>query len=469
MPQPTLPRQPTPFSSPLALCTVWRTKQRHQIFRGNAIYTPRHTTLTKTIVLLALLLTARLGSPYSVQTHEQIIDFAWKQSIRPLLLQRFPTLTEAQIKEAHAYAYGGCAIQDLGYYPFGNPFFSDLTHYVRSGDFVLNLLRDSQTADELAFSIGALSHYIGDTIGHSQAVNPSVAIEFPKLEKKYGPSVNYAEDEHAHVRTEFAFDIDAISKGRFAPAAYLKSIGLEIPLPLLRRAFYETYGLDLQSIIGRKRPVLRGYRFAVRSFLPRIAYAEVVLHRKNMPPDISGEAFDNLKAQLTQSAIENGWDQYRKKPGIGTYSLAGFIFILPKVGVLSNLAIRGPNEYTQAKYVESLIHTIDSMRHTFTAFDKISDAVPNRDLDTGARVKPGGYRLTDDTYAKLLDTLTRNSPRPIPAALQQDILEYYADPTAPIVTKNNPKKWAQVQAELKLLQTMPTSNAIPTPTVTANN
>jgi hypothetical protein len=408
----------------------------------------------------ALLFVPRPGSPYSVQTHEQLIDLAWKASIRPLLLQRFPTLTEAQIKEAHAYAYGGCAIQDLGYYPFGNPFFSDLTHYVRTGDFVLNLLRDAKDADELAFGIGALSHYVGDTIGHSQAVNPSVAIEFPKLEKKYGPSVNYAEGEHAHVRTEFAFDIDAISKSHFAPAAYLRSIGLKIPMPLLRRAFFDTYGLDLQEIIGKKRPVLRGYRFAVRSFLPRIAYAEVVLHKKGMPPDVPGESFDLLKNQLAQSGTENGWDKYRKKPGIGTYSLAGLIFILPKVGVLSNLAIRGPNEQTHEKYVESLNHTIDSMRRIMDNFDKVGDALPNRDLDTGVRVRPGGYRLTDDTYAKLLDLLTRNrSPHPVPVALQQDIMEYYADPNAPIVTKNNPKRWAQVQAELKILEAMPTTQA----------
>jgi Zinc dependent phospholipase C len=407
--------------------------------------------------LLALLLIPRPGSPYSVQTHEQLIDLAWKQSIRPLLLQRYPTLTEAQIKEAHAYAYGGCAIQDLGYYPFGNTFFSDLTHYVRTGDFILNLLRDSSNANELAFAVGAMSHYLGDTIGHADAVNPSVAIEFPKLKKKYGSSVNYAESAHAHVRTEFAFDIDAISKSRFAPAAYLRYIGLEVPIPLLRRAFFETYGLDLREILGDRKPVLRGYRFAVRSFLPRIAYAEVILHKKTMPPDTPGEPFDLLKSQLAQSAIENNWDQHRKKPGIGTYSLAGLIFILPKVGVFSNLAIRGPSEQTHEKYVESLNRTIDSIRRDIRNFDKISTALPNRDLDTGAKVKPGGYRLTDDTYAKLLDRLVRDSPRPIPIGLQQDITEYYADPTAPIVTKNNPEKWARVQAELKLLQTMPTT------------
>ncbi|MEO6912279.1 MAG: zinc dependent phospholipase C family protein [Edaphobacter sp.] len=184
----------------------------------------------KALALVLFLFTfSQPGHSYSVQTHEQIIDLAWKQSIRPLLLQRFPSLTEAQIQEAHAYAYGGSAIQDLGYYPFGNPFLSDLTHYVRPGDFVLSLISHAQTANELAFAIGALSHYIGDAIGHSEAINEAVGIEFPKLAKKYGPLVTYDQNEHAHVRTEFAFDVNEISKRRFAPSGYLKHVGLAVP------------------------------------------------------------------------------------------------------------------------------------------------------------------------------------------------------------------------------------------------
>lgn len=413
---------------------------------------------------LFLLIFSIPSHAYSVQTHEQLIDLAWKQSIRPLLLERYPNLTEAQIQEAHAYAYGGCAIQDLGYYPFGNQLFSDLTHYVRPGDFVLSLIRNAHTADELAFAIGALSHYIGDTIGHSEAVNEAVGIEFPKLAKKYGPVVTYDENEHAHVRTEFAFDINEISKRRFAPSAYLKHVGLEVPGPLLRRSFFETYGLDLRQIIGRKRPVMRGYRFAVRSFLPRISYAEVVLHKSSFPPDTPSEAFDRLSKDLAQSEFENGWNQYRKNPGIGTHLLACVLFILPRIGPLSDAAIRGPNAHTQELYVQSLNHSTDSLRHALAHFDSVASSVPNLDLDTGARVKPGGYRLTDETYARLLTVLTRHPTQAVPAGLKQNIDDYYADPAAPISTKKNQKKWAQLQAQLKLLQTMPiTRQPLPEP------
>jgi hypothetical protein len=416
----------------------------------------QRTTLLKTIAVLALLFISTPGQPYSVQTHQELIDIAWRQSIRPILLKHFPTLTEAQLQEAHAYAYGGCAIQDFGYYPFANNFFSDLTHYVRSGDFVLSLLHNAQTPDDLAFAIGSLSHYIGDNIGHSYAINHSVPIEFPKLKRKYGDSVNYAENPHAHVQTEFAFDINQLSKGRFAPGDYLKHVGLEVPRPLLRTAFYETYGLNLPDIIGSKETSIRVYRYAVRRFLPNIATAETLLHKKSFPADVPSSDFDQLKKELLQEAIDDNWQQYSHPPGFGSHMYAGFIYILPKVGTLKMLAIRGPNQQTEDLYIKSVNRSITALRLVLANYDRIDHYIANRDLDTGAKVKPGGYPLTDKTYAKLLAMLTKTPDRPIPTQLKHDIQDYYADPSAPISTKNDPKQWAAVQANLKILDTMKT-------------
>jgi hypothetical protein len=417
---------------------------------------PRRTFLSRTIALLVLFLAATPGIPYSIQTHEELIDLAWKQSIRPILLKQYPTLTDAQLQEAHAYAYGGSAIQDFGYYPFGNKFFSDLTHYVRSGDFVLSLLRNAQTPDELAFAIGSLSHYIGDTIGHSAAINLSVPVEFPKLEKRYGASVNYAQDPHAHIQTEFAFDINQLTKRRFAPSAYLNFVGLEVPRVLLAKSFFETYGLRLPDIIGTRQTSIRVYRFAARRFLPDIARAETILHKKNFPADIPSPDLDAMIKDLTQASIENDWEKYRKHPGVRSHLLAGFIFILPKVGTLKLLAIRGPNEQTEDLYIKSVNRSIKSLRLVLNHFDTIQNYLPNRDLDTGLKVKPGGYPLTDNTYAKLLAMLTRHPDQSIPAQVKQDLIDYYADPQAPITTKKNPAQWAEVQANLKTLQTMKT-------------
>lgn len=139
-------------------------------------------------LLLLILLCASGSLAYSVLTHEEIVDLLWTDELSPLLLKRFPTLTEDQLKEAHGYAYGGAVIQDLGYYPFGSVEFSNLVHYVRSGDFVRELLLQSQDANEYAFALGALAHYTADIVGHP-AVNQAVSIQYSKLRAKYGNSV----------------------------------------------------------------------------------------------------------------------------------------------------------------------------------------------------------------------------------------------------------------------------------------
>lgn len=404
---------------------------------------------------LLLLILPYVASGYSFQTHEQLIDLTWTDTIKPLLKRRFPALTETDLLRAHGYAYGGSAIQDLGYYPLGNHFFSDLTHYVRSGDFVQSLLRHARDANELAFAIGALSHYVGDTIGHTDAVNPAVATEFPNLRQKFGSSVNYAESPHAHVRTEFAFDINEASKRHLAPSAYLRHVGLKVPYALLAQAFHETYGLEIGPVLGTRRPVVRGYRFAIRSLLPRVAYAEVVLHRSSFPPEATSEAAKLFEEQLARTEFQAAWNQFRKDPGFKTYALASLIWILPKVGPLSQLSIRGPESHTVERYIESVNRSTSFIRQLLGAFDKAL-SIPDRDLDTGDRVKPGGYPLTDETYAKLLDEITRSTTPGVPATLKQNLLDYYADPNAPITTRKDPKKWDRVQRELAELRGMNT-------------
>lgn len=417
------------------------------------------TIFRASALLLCVLLACQPAGAYSLLTHEQLIDLTWQSSIVPLLRSRYPGITAEQLEEARSYAYGGCVIQDIGYYPFGDPFASDLTHYVRSGDFIVHLFRDAKDANQLAFAVGALSHYIGDNIGHSMAVNRAVPVEFPKLGAKYGPVVAYAQDKHAHVQTEFAFDINEISHHRFAPVHYLRHVGLNVPTQQLAAAYYETYGLSEDFSKARTSRInVRGFRFAVRSFIPRIAYAITLLHRSHMPADPVGPESQKLDSEVAQIAVENDWDKYRKKAGIGTYTLAGFIYIVPKVGPLKLAAIKGPTAATEEEYVRSVNLSTDALSSAIGRLVKPHQTLPNRDLDTGLPVRPGGYRLTDDTYAKLLHRLVEDPHHTIPPGLKADIQNYYADPNAPIRTKKNPTQWAQVQSELQTLQTMPVSN-----------
>jgi Zinc dependent phospholipase C len=459
-------------------------------------------------VLLCLLGVACPARAYSLLTHEQLIDLTWDSSIVPLLKSRYPNLTPEQIEHARAYAYGGCVIQDIGYYPFGDQFFSDLTHYVRSGDFVVNLFRNAGNADELAFAVGALSHYIGDSVGHSMATNRAVPIEFPKLEKKYGRSINYAEGEHQHVQTEFAFDINEIAHQRFAPVHYLRHVGLEIPTKQLALAFYQTYGLqeDFTST-HHQRINVSNYRFSVHRLIPRVAYAVTLLHRKHEPADVDNADLQQLTAEIAAVAKANDWDAYRKKAGIGTYTLAGFIYILPKFGALKLTAVKGPTQQTEVDYIHSVVVSTNLLNQALRRFtpppatepsaavaaaaDTHSEPPPsqplspnpgsfpsaprqsrdphhplaNRDLDTGNPVNPAGYRLTDDTYATLLHRLTLTPTTPIPPGIKRDILAYYSNLDLPFATKKDPEAWAELQKNLITLGSMPTStDPIPYPT-----
>jgi hypothetical protein len=412
------------------------------------------------LILLFLAMSSRPAGAYSVLTHEEIIDIAWNDSIQPLLLKRFPNLTPAQLREAHAYAYGGCVIQDLGYYPFGKPIFSDLLHYVRTGDFVRALFRDSKSPNDVAFAIGALSHYLGDTLGHPEAINIAVGDAFPELAAKYGPNVNYAEGPHQHIRAEFAFDINDIAKHRLAPERYLNRIGFAVPVPLLTRAFYDTYGLDLAKVLGHSHPKLLGYRYSVRTLLPRVAYAETILNRNHMPPDAPSPALDRFNQDIATLSAADDWDSYRRHAGVGTHLLAGFIFVVPKVGPLSDLSLRGPTPATEQDYVNSLVRTVDTLRQKLASATK-TDGLPNLDLDTGDTVYPGTYSLEDYTYADLLHRMTRDPGSPIPFGVKRDLLAYFADPAKAKYLQRKTSKLAQVKTDLQILQTISTKAAYP--------
>jgi hypothetical protein len=457
------------------------------------------------LVVLLLIFSCVPCDAYSLLTHEQLIDLTWKSSIVPLLLRSYPNLTPAELEHARAYAYGGCVIQDIGYYPFGDKSFSNLTHYVRSGDFVINLFRNAGNADELAFAIGAMSHYIGDSLGHSEAINLSVPVEFPKLRAEFGPVVNYAEGEHQHVQTEFAFDIDDVAHHRIAPVRYFRHVGLEVPIKQLALAFYQTYGMteDFSKARGRRFNV-RAYRFAVHAFIPRIAYALTLLHRSHEPAEPTNAEVADLQKELAVIETENDWAAYRRKAGIGTYMLAGFIWIVPKFGPLTLVATKGPTAETEAEYMHSVSQSELSLRQTLARFTPpvhqsaaypASDSdsqqssshprpqnpqsdqnvphqsndprhpLPNLDLDTGRVVALGGYSLTDSTFAGLLHLLTRQPQQPIPPGIKREIQAYYAHPNPEIVAKEPKAQWAQVQADLETLAGMPTS-AEPEPYLT---
>ena len=405
------------------------------------------------IALSAITFSPVSARAYSILTHEELIDLAWNPSIRPLLLARFPGTTDAQLTEAHAYAYGGCAIQDMGYYPFGKKFFSDLTHYVRSGDFIAWLFRNARTVNEYAFAIGALSHYLGDSIGHSEAINPATGVEFPNLSRNFGPAVTYDESPHGHIRTEFAFDVEQATRQAFAPPAYLSFIGFLVPRKFLAQAFIDTYGFDIHEVLGEARPALRSYSTSARTFIPAFAEAEVVLHRHQFLPPPDDEAYKIFAKRVTRTNYDRRWKHAYHGPGFKAHLLAIFVFLVPKIGPAADLAIKIPNLDTEELYLRSVNHTVDSFH---SALDKLGSepkvliALSNIDLDTGNHVKRGEYRRTDEAYASLLGRLTSQPDRTIPIDVQQNILLFYSASTTAL--DPSPKVLAQLEV-LKRMKT----------------
>lgn len=419
------------------------------------------------LLLAAWMACASISSPaYSVLTHEAIVDLAWDDSIRPLLLARYPKTTEAELQRAHAYAYGGCAIQDMGYYPFGTAFFSDLTHYVRSGDFVSALFRNARNVNELAFAAGALSHYVGDSFGHSIAVNPSTALAFPKLGKKYGTVVTYEDDPHAHVRTEFGFDIDQIAKKRFPSHNYLEHVGLWVPQRQLEAAFFETYGIPLYALVGHERSAIRSYRSSVRGFIPFFARGEVVLHRHGFVGESATQDFVVYEREITRAEYRTHWANVHHGTGFRGYLSAFVILIVPKIGPAALLGIKIPSDETQQLYMQSVNTTLQHLRAHLVDLRTIpieEFGLADRDLDTGAKVKPGGYALTDETYASLLEHVVSRPTMKIPLGLKEDVLTYYANPASPITTKRDPKKWEQLQQNLAKFKQMTAGSRVHVP------
>jgi len=393
-------------------------------------------------------------SGYSVLTHEAIIDAAWKENIVPALSKRFPNATPEELLQAHAYAYGGAIIQDMGYYPFGNSFFSDLTHYVRSGDFVLALIEESRDLNEYAFALGALAHFAADASGHPIATNRAVAMMYPKLAKKYGPVVTYEEKPSAHMKVEFGFDVDQVAKGNYAPKAYHDFIGFEVSKPVLERAFARTYSVDMSSVFSRVDLAIGSYRHAVSTVIPRTTKVAWHLKRREIQHSDPSETKTKFTYNISNSGYRKEWGDVYEKPGFFARFKAFIVRAVPKIGPFSALAFHPPPPAAEQIYMQSFNETLDHYRVLLLAQEEGRLQLPNDNLDTGGITEPADYRLTDETYANLLD---KTSGEPISDALRRDILAYYADLAKGFATKEDPEAWNKVLSELDGLKAMPTA------------
>jgi hypothetical protein len=421
-----------------------------------------HWGIRVAVLVFGLLLCAGVSKAYSVLTHEEIVDLVWTDELRPLLLQRFPALTEEQLKEAHGYAYGGAVIQDLGYYPFGSVEFSNLVHYVRSGDFVRELILQSQDANEYAFALGALAHYASDIAGHP-AVNQSVSIQYPKLRAKFGNSVRYAQDHTAHLKTEFGFDMVQVAKNRYASQQYHDFIGFQVSKPLLERTFPIVYGVELKDVLSHEDLAVGSYRFAVSRMIPQMTQIALRTHKKDMMKETPNLAKRKFLYRLSRSEYEREWGKDYTKPDFGTRVWSVVLRYMPKIGPFKALAFNNPTPQTEDLYFKSINTTVDQYRIYLQQLRGGSLELANCDFDTGKETKAVEYSLTDDSYAKLLGQLAGRKFDLTSSELRQNILNFYSDLSLPLETKKDAARWQGVLTSLDQLKLV-----VPSPVLAAN-
>jgi Zinc dependent phospholipase C len=376
------------------------------------------------LALILLLGVPAPGSAYSVLAHEAMIDAAWADQLAPMLRQRFPTASAEAVAGARAYAYGGSLIQDLGYYPFGSHFFTDLVHYVRSGDFVAALIRGARDVDEYAFALGALAHYASDNTAHPLAVNRALPIVYPKLRAEFGDEVLFVESPARHVMVEFAFDVLQVARGTFKADAYQRLIGFEVAAPLLARAFRETYGLELDDVFGSVDLAIGTYRHAASQTIPditRVAWREKRDEILAANPGITERDF---VFTMTPVDYEREYGTMYRKPGFFARIVVAIFKVLPKFGPFRPLAFTPLSGDTERMFLESFAASRDRFGVLLRSVREGRIAIDDTDLDTGKVPVRGTNALADRTYARLREQLARKKDVSIPPALRRALDEH---------------------------------------------
>jgi hypothetical protein len=437
---------------------------------GKSSHWFRASSAVLAVLLFIQLLLPSPGFGYAVLAHQALIDTTWESHVKPLLKARYPEATEEQLSAAQAYAYGGSIIQDLGYYPHGSRFFSDLTHYVRSGDFVVALLRDAQNVYDYAFALGALSHYATDNQGHRLATNRAVPILYPKLKSRFGDFVTYEDDTLAHVKTEFGFDVLQVAQGQYASESYHDFIGFEVSRPLLDQAFQQVYGVELISVLDDEEKALNSYRRDVSKLIPEATRIAWSLKGKEIKADEPGATHRKFLYNLSRSEYEKQWGKDYQRPSRKERFYAFLYKLLPKIGPLKVLQLKTPTPETEKLFEESFNASVQEFQKLLNDERKGTLQLPNLNFDVGSETSGGKYRLNDDAHAQLLHRLAEKKFGCVSPDLRDEILGFFASADAPYDGKQDKKTWDRVQAELESLKEMepggvpghPISSRLPT-------
>jgi len=360
--------------------------------------------------------------------------------------------TDSELRVAHSYAYGGCMMPDMGYFPFGSTYFTDLAHYVRTGDFVTSLISESQNLNDLAFALGALCHYMADEYGHSLGTNRVVPLIYPKLRKKYGNVVNYEENPTDHSRTEISFDVLQIARGNYVTQAYHDFIGFNVDTLLLEKAFLKTYGQNINNVFSNLDLAISTFRWSVKSLLPTLTRSAWVLRKsdiKKLNPSANSRSF-HYKMRRKDYYLEFG--KKHQKTSFGDDVLAFFITILPKVGPLKVLRFKDPGPQGEKLFIASFDTVLVKYAEALNELRTGNLILPDVNYDTGDRTAYGEYTLADLTYDAMLYKLQQNKFADLTVPLQQNILSFYSKADTVTFAKSCPDDWKKISTALQQIK-----------------
>jgi hypothetical protein len=401
------------------------------------------------VIALFLLFNPLKSKAYSVLTHEAVIDASWVPTICPLLKERFPMATDSELRVAHSYAYGGCLVADMGYCPFGSEYFTNLAHYVCTGDFITTLIEQAHTLNEYAFAIGAISHYMADKYGHSISTNHVVPLVYPKLKKKYGDVVTYDENPIAHSRTELSFDVLQVARGNYVTQSYHDFIGFNMAVPLLERAFLKVYGEDLNDVFGDFDTALGTFRWAVKSLMPSVTRAAWVLKKDDIQKMNKTATSKTFSYRMRRREYQLEYGKKRQTPTFKDHHLALLISLLPKIGPFKTLKFKDPGPEGEKLFIKSFNAVLLNYSIALKQMHDGTLVLPNINFDTGDPTKIGDYPLADQTYNELLDNLKDTKFNNLSAKLKNNIVSFYNSADSSMMVKEDPQEWKKAYVVLQ--------------------
>ena len=388
---------------------------------------PKRVRSFGTLVVVVLLgICPVTGHAFSVLAHQAIVDDSWDGTVVRELRRRFPAASNEEIEKARAFARGGSHIADLGYFPLGNKLFTDLVHYVRSGDFIAALLEHARTLDEYAFALGALSHYVTDDVGHPEATNPSVGKIYPKLRERYGDKPTYADDHSAHIATEFRFDVLQIVRTKKVPDLVEHAVSFQVPKRLLEEAFRRTYGLALDDIFANTDVAIATYRWGFRDIIHEVTAVAWALHRADIEKLDPQATAEGVVFDLPRKDFEKEFGKAYREPGYFARFVGILVKLVPDIGPFERLPHKPLPEPIRARFVKAFDHALARYRTEVTRVRDGRLQLANETLDTGDPTRRGAYAPADEAYAELLEKLSDEGFVEVPRELRADILRFYA-------------------------------------------